>query len=135
MSHKNTGGGLELNLEIMVKLLGLTIPAPNAHLQYTRDEIYIHVTNNIIHRKRVLKQVETFDGSSTSIAENFWDKLTGNVLLTRVQNNFKDENQPDKHWTYSYTIPAYLKYEGMSGAFQNIGIEFDAQLNKIKPPN
>ena len=78
------------------------------------------VTNKVIFKSGIMESIEAFDGGSLVKTNNLkWDKHTGSVVLTTVNNNF---DAP----IYSYTIPAYTKYQGMGAAYQNIGLTFTA---------
>lgn len=71
----------------------------------------------LIHKYGVLKKVKTIqNGSSIEVENLLWDKQTGEVLLTKTQNEFDN-------YTYSFHYPAYMvtNYEGMAAAFHNIG--------------
>ncbi|HET9056045.1 MAG TPA: hypothetical protein VFN30_04270 [Chitinophagaceae bacterium] len=74
----------------------------------------------VINRFGIVTKVVTTQNGSTISAENLlWDAETGEVLLTATQNEF------DKY-TYSFNYPAHLvnEYEGMGGAYKNLGITF-----------
>ncbi|HEY6902140.1 MAG TPA: hypothetical protein VI233_15900, partial [Puia sp.] len=72
-------------------------------------------TVKVIHQYGILKQTKTTQNGSTLTADNLlWDGMTGQVLVTRTQNEYDD-------YTYAINYPAYMAYEGMSGAYQNIG--------------
>ncbi|HET6994884.1 MAG TPA: hypothetical protein VFI06_07870, partial [Chitinophagaceae bacterium] len=75
-------------------------------------------TVKVIHRFGIVKKVTTKQNGSTIEAENLlWDAETGQVLLTKTQNEF------DKY-TYAFSYPAYRAYEGMNGAYKNLGATF-----------
>lgn len=74
----------------------------------------------VINRFGIISKVITTQNGSTIEAENLlWDAFTGEVLLTRTQTEY------DKS-TYAFSYPAYLvsDYEGMGGAYKNLGITF-----------
>jgi len=69
----------------------------------------------VINRYAILDSVVHFDkGSKISTANMLYDGETGNVLLSRTQNEFDDP-------LYSFNYPAYWAYSGMEGAYKNIG--------------
>jgi len=75
-------------------------------------------TIKVIHQFGILKSIRTTDKGSTLMADNLlWDGNTGQVLLSRTQNEFDD-------YTYSLGYPAYLAYDGMGAAYKNIGTIF-----------
>ncbi len=72
----------------------------------------------VIHQYGIVKQVRTTRNGSTLTAVNLlWDAQTGDVLLTQNQNEFDD-------YTYAFHYPAYMAYDGMGSAYQNIGATF-----------
>ncbi|RXK85903.1 PA14 domain-containing protein [Filimonas effusa] len=76
-------------------------------------------TTKIIQRYGILDSVLHVEkGSRVSVANMLYDAETGDVLLTRTQNEFKDS-------IFSFSYPAHWYYEGMSGAYQNIGAVFN----------
>lgn len=98
----------------------VVIPIPTFWPSVTKSEVRLRtvVTNKVIFKSSVLKSIEAFDGGSKVVTENLkWDKLTGNVLLSRLNNNFDEP-------VYQFNIPAYSQYQGMGAAYQNIGMRF-----------
>ncbi|MBX3101286.1 MAG: hypothetical protein KF690_02120 [Bacteroidetes bacterium] len=74
-------------------------------------------TTKVISRKGVLERVTAVqDGSRVATENRLWDSETGDVLLTRVQNEFDD-------WVYALTFPAHWAYEGMGPAYKNVGAD------------
>lgn len=74
----------------------------------------------IINRTGIVSKVVTTQNGSTISAENLlWDGETGDVVLSRTQNEFND-------YTYKFTYPAYMvkEYEGMGHAYMNQGTLF-----------
>jgi len=68
----------------------------------------------VIHQYGLLKEVKTTQLGSTLTADNLlWDAQTGEVLLTRNQNEFND-------YTYALNYPAFRGYGGMSSAYKNL---------------
>ncbi len=69
----------------------------------------------VIRQYGLLKEVRTTQNGSTLTADNLlWDAQTGDVLLTRNQNEFDD-------YTYTFNYAAYRAYDGMAGAYENLG--------------
>ncbi|RXK85266.1 hypothetical protein [Filimonas effusa] len=72
----------------------------------------------VIHRYGLVKRVRTMQHGSYTEAENMlWDGQTGQVVLTKNQNEFN-------YNTYAFTYPAWMikDYETMGGAYKNLGI-------------
>ena len=59
--------------------------------------------------------VTTQNGSKITTRNLAYDGLTGQAVVTQTQNEF---DQP----IYSVNIPAYWAYNGMGGAYQNLGV-------------
>ena len=117
------GGGARGNLDIVyIPLLFVVIPIPVPtvwpSISKSSSQLRSSVTNKVIFRSGILESVEAFDGGSLVKTQNLkWDKLTGATVLTSVNNNFDAS-------VYSYSRPAYLEYQGMGAACQNIGLQF-----------
>jgi hypothetical protein len=76
-------------------------------------------TTKIINRHAILDSVVVIDKGSRVVTRNMlYDAETGDVVLTSTQNEFNDP-------IYHLGIPAAWAYNGMSGAYQNIGLVLD----------
>lgn len=81
---------------------------------YSDAKVQTISTTKIIQRQGLLRSVVHFDNGSKIVTENMaWDEETGEVLLTRVQNEHND-------YLYSLSYPSHWAYEGMGPAYQNI---------------
>ncbi|BDD12870.1 hypothetical protein FUAX_53020 (plasmid) [Fulvitalea axinellae] len=128
--QRNFEGGVNLNVDfvtIIVFGVPIVIPIytvwPNG--SSSEKELKTIVTNKIIHRRGILKEVRgKVDGATTHSENLAWDALTGKVLLSSERNDF---GAP----VYSYSVPAYYKYKGMGPAYQNIGYAFRATIQKV----
>ncbi|MEI9921938.1 MAG: hypothetical protein WDO14_24565 [Bacteroidota bacterium] len=113
-------GGANINADVVFIpffLVAIPIPTVWPSIGKSTTQLRTAVANKIIFRSGVLKSVEAYDGASMVKTENVkWDKITGQVVLTKVNNNF------DKP-VFSYTIPAHTQYSGLGGAYQNIGLK------------
>lgn len=75
----------------------------------------------VIQRYGILDSVIHIDkGSKVSTKDMLYDSETGDVVLTRTQNEFNDP-------VYSFSYPAHWAYDGMGLAYQNI----DAVLQHV----
>jgi hypothetical protein len=113
-------GGLSYNTDIVYILFGV-IPVPTSwpNVTASQKQLRTAVTNKVIFKSGVMLTTEAYDGGSRVVTQNVkWDKLTGTPVLTEVNNNFD-------HPVYSYSILAHKQYEGMGGAYQNIGLKFE----------
>lgn len=72
-------------------------------------------TIKLVNRFAIQYKVVTRENGSSITSENLlWDAETGNVLLTKTQNEFDDP-------LFSFAYPAHWVYEGMGQAYQNLG--------------
>ncbi|MFY0255156.1 DUF5977 domain-containing protein [Chitinophaga sp. 30R24] len=82
----------------------------------------------VIYRHGILDSMVAIDkGSKVSTHQLLYDTETGDPVLTSVQNEYNDR-------VYNYTYPAGWIYEGMSGAYKNIGVtleDIDIQQGRI----
>jgi hypothetical protein len=123
-------GGLRNNIDLSIFFIA-TVPTyvPWPSLGYSNNRLRIASTNKIIFKAGILESVEAFDGGSTVKTENLkWDKQTGQVVLTRVNNNFDDP-------IFSYTRPAFREYQGMGAAYKNAGLTFNLNSVQRRDPN
>lgn len=75
-------------------------------------------TIKIVNRFAIQYKTRKVENGSSITSENLlWDAETGNVLLTKTQNEFDDP-------VYSFAYPAHWKYDGMGQAYKNLGTLF-----------
>ncbi len=115
-------GGLEFNLDIVLIpiLFPFLLPMPSIWPSggVSTSSTRTVVMNKVIHRSGILEKVTAHDRGSTIVTENLlWDHATGEVVLTKVNNNFEEP-------IYSYNLPAHLKYPAMGPAYRNQGLRF-----------
>jgi hypothetical protein len=73
----------------------------------------------VINRHGILDSVVAFDkGSKVTTHNLLYDSETGEPVLTSTRNEFNDS-------VFQFTYPSGWAYDGMSGAYKNIGISFD----------
>ena len=79
-----------------------------------RDATKFAVTNKVIHKSGILEKVETIKDESI-IETNYlgYDKLTGKVLLSSVDNEFGDP-------IYKFSHPGYWEYEDFKAVENSI---------------
>jgi YD repeat-containing protein len=123
-SSSSFRGGIDFNSEgLGLGPISIPIPIPWPEFGESKTKVRTAVTNKIIRKTGILKRVIAYDGQARVETENLvYDKLTGQPVLTRVNNNYGDP-------IYSYNIPAYLIYEGMGAAYENWGLKFNASTN------
>ncbi len=75
-------------------------------------------STKVIYRTGILKEVRNYtDGATIKTNNLLYDEVTGSPLLTSVTNEFKEP-------VYTYSFPAHWNYEGMNGAWKNLGAQF-----------
>jgi hypothetical protein len=115
------------NLGVSVKVSGgagsiLFFPLPfffpGLGVNYDRRCYRAASTVKIIQRFAIQYKVRKMENGSSITTENvLWDAETGNVLLTKTQNEFDEP-------VYSMAYPAHWVYDGMGQAYQNLGTLF-----------
>lgn len=86
--------------------------SPNYDKRLFRSSVAIKTINSFPVLEKVIK-VEK--GSRIETENMLWDSETGDVLLTKTQNEFDDP-------VYSFKYPAYWIYDGMGPAYNNQGL-------------
>lgn len=112
------------NLGISVKVSGgsgaiLWFPLPfffpGIGVNYDKRSYRAASTVKIVQRFAIQHKVKKIESGSSITSENLlWDAETGNVLLTKTQNEFDDP-------VYSFAYPAHWVYNGMGQAYENLG--------------
>lgn len=104
---------------IPVAIIPVPVFIPTAFPKRSRNENLLRtaVTTKHIHKTGVLvEKIATDLGARVSTKNLAWDATSGEVLLTQTVNEYGDNY-------YSFNYPAYWMYQGMGGAYDNIGIE------------
>jgi len=127
MSTIGLGAKVGPNLVLSVLITIFSIPLPLAgsflNVEKTENRTKTVVTNKVISTSGILKQIDVYDGQSHLRTNQLvFDKITGQPVLTSVNNAFD-------HKIYSLNIPAHYAYDGMSEAYQNYRLSFDASLD------
>lgn len=100
------------------------LPIPSAfHLPQKEEVRYRSAALvKVIQRYGILDSVVVMDkGSVVSTKNLVYDGGTGNVILSRTNNEFNDP-------VYNFNYPAYWAYSGMGQAYKNIGAIFQTKL-------
>ena len=91
------------------------VPIPLPIHQNSSKGLKTAITTKHVRRMGILDKItKTVDGSTQTTENLAYDAETGDVLLTRTQNEFNDP-------LYNFTYPAHWAYEGMGSAYKNIG--------------
>lgn len=89
---------------------------PGIGANYEKRSYRASSTVKVINRFAIPYKVKkTQDGSSITTENMLWDEETGNVLLTKTQNEFDDP-------VFSFAYPAHWAYDRMGQAYRNAGM-------------
>jgi hypothetical protein len=113
------GNNLQINADMFLvtfipplMIIPSLIPLP----QREEDQFRSVAMLKVIQRYGILDSVIHIDkGSKVSTKDVLYDSETGDVLLTRTQNEFNDP-------VYSFSYPAHWAYDGMGLAYKNIDL-------------
>ncbi len=113
------GGGLDFNVKGIFPIIPIVVPFPLPTFNAEAIEFRSLVTTKVVNRYGILERTVATDNGQTITTRNLaWDKETGEVLLTRVENEFHDP-------IWNFTYPAYWAYPSMDPAYINEGIVFN----------
>ena len=123
------GGNVNLDFVTPVPIPPSTVPGPPSivpsfwpSLSSIKRDMKTFVTNKVIFKSGILKEVHTYDGRAKVITKNeVYDSQSGRPILTSVNNEFEND-------IYNYSHPAHWEYDQMGAAYKNIGLIFDAKL-------
>jgi hypothetical protein len=120
---KSESSGLDLNTDgILAALLPIPIPTVYPSLSKTELQYKGVVTTKVVNRYAIQDETIAYDNNSIIRTKNLlWDAETGEVILSKVENDFDDE-------VYNFSYPAHLIYDKMGSAYQNIGYERDVTV-------
>ena len=90
------------------------------------------VATKLVNQHGLIDKVRVFDQGAIIETQNLlYDAQTGEVLLTSVNNEFRDKIDDvdpvasEENILYNMKYPAHWAYDGMQHAYQNIGVEAD----------
>lgn len=112
-SSMNSGNiGINLNSTLPFIYIPMIL---GANFSQSKTEFRSASFTKTIERKGILQKTIAKDYGATIETENLaFDSETGEVLLTSVNNNYRDT-------VYNFTYPAHWIYEGMGQAYKNLG--------------
>ncbi|MFN3446679.1 MAG: hypothetical protein ACK44D_13150, partial [Bacteroidia bacterium] len=121
---KTASYGLDFNSNLMlVGVFPITIPIPLPTYNGDQSRFRSAVITRVIQRYGILEKTVAYVDNATIATENIaYDAETGDVLLTKTQNEYNDN-------IYNLTYPAHWAYEGMEQAYKNEGLEFMTNIS------
>lgn len=123
-SNSNISARLSFGAQVYIFFaLGFVFPGigPNEDIKMFRSTSSIKLIQETGILEKVIKMQ---DGSTISTENVLWDSETGDVLLTKVQNEFGDP-------VYNLSYPAHWAYDGMGPAYKNAGILFSGFTSNV----
>jgi hypothetical protein len=111
--------GFSFNTEGIPFIFGL-FPIPIAIPMPHNDKSHLKTatTTKLISRNGMLSKVIQMQDGATAVSENlYYDKITGQTLITKTQNEFGGNK-------YNTVYPAHWMYKGMGPAYESIGLEY-----------
>lgn len=124
--------GADGNVAIIPTIFfGIPIPIPTIFPNLRRHETQLKMasTTKVIHSNGILVEKVAYDlGSRVSTQNLGWSAETGEVLLTKVSNEY-DESY------YSFNYPSRWYYKNMGSASQNVGVKGNIILDANEEHN
>jgi hypothetical protein len=116
---KSQGAGIEFNIDgFMAGPIPVTIPFPWLMPHFEMSRYRSAAITKVVQRYGIIDKVMVYEKGSLVTTENLlYDGETGDVLLTRTQNEFNDP-------VYQFSYPAHWAYSGMGAAYNNIAAVF-----------
>lgn len=120
-SSRGMSGGADVKFELLYAVIAaIPVPLVLPQLSWETTKFKTGVLVKKVHRFGRLHMVEKMENGSVVTTENLaYDALTGEALVTRTKNDFKDP-------IYSMSFPAYWHYNAMGPAYRNIGVQLYA---------
>ena len=115
------GANIQANVDVIPGFAFSPTPIITAWPMPVREEDQFRsvAITKIIQRYSILDSTVVIDkGSRVGTKNLLFDSETGDVLLTRTQNEFNDS-------VYNFTYPAHWAYSGMGPAYKNIQAVFN----------
>lgn len=114
------GPGVDVNLNwwAIPPFVWVMAPLIQPDASYATNIFRSIATTKIVHKVGILEKVEVNTLGSNVVTENVaYDAVTGEVLLTKLNNEFEDD-------VFNFKMPAHWVYKGMASSYRNIGASF-----------
>lgn len=124
MSTTTLGIGVHGNLAAFYVCVPLMLPTlfPDVNSEYT--EFRSATITKVIQKTGILTETISYDlGAKVTTQNVAWDASTGQVLITRVNNEYNDDR-------YAVNFPAHFAYDRMGFASDNWGFVFGSLNNQ-----
>lgn len=115
-------GGISLNLDaFFISFVPAAVLTGFPNLSSENTEFKSASSMKMVNKYGILKKTIAFEEGATLETENtVFDAQTGEVLVTKSQNEFKDN-------IYNTSYPAHWVYDGMGQAYKNQGANIDIE--------
>jgi len=112
-----------VNILLLPIVVPLGYPWNTSHINEFRSA----VVTKVIQQYGIIKNVKEYnEGALTTVSNEVFDPLTGQAVVTSVNNEFKDK-------IYNTTYPAYWGYRGMGPSYANTA--FEGFIDTVKTEN
>jgi hypothetical protein len=108
--------GAQVNVDgFLAVIIPIVIPMILPEYSSTHNRVKTITATKVVNRYGILQKTVAHDNGATLATENLaWDAETGEVLLTKTQNEYRDD-------IYNLTYPAHWAYDRMGQAYKNAG--------------
>lgn len=108
--------GAQVNVDgFLAAIIPIVIPMILPEYSSTHNRIKTITATKVINRYGILQKTVAHDNGATISTENLaFDAETGEVLVTKTQNEYRDE-------IYNLTYPSHWAYDRMGQAYKNVG--------------
>ena len=122
--EKNSSVTIAFNLDgFTLVFIPVVIPIILTPVNLSQSRVESMVVTKVVNRYGILDKTIAYDGGAQLETQNVaYDGETGEVLLTKTQNEYGDN-------AYTLNYPAHWAYEGMGLAYKNTGLKFDATIS------
>ena len=122
--EKNIKTSCSLNLDAFaLGFIPIIVPVTLGPMSYTHNRVRTAVVTKVINRYGLLDKTVAYDGGAQLETQNVaYDGETGEVLLTKTQNEYGD-------FMFNLNYPAHWAYDNMGPAYKNTGIELNATVS------
>ncbi len=115
--------GVDVNSDILIPWVITWCPVPFPNYNADISNFRSATLTRVIQRYGILhKTIVRQDDAMISTENMAFDAQTGEVLLTKTQNEYKDP-------LYNLTYPAHWAYDGMGQAYKNWGVVLSVSTN------
>lgn len=126
--EETSSNTLYLNLNVfMIAIIPVPVPFWYDYDFNFRNQFNSVVATKVVQQYGILKEIQSSqEGAVTTVRNEAFDPVTGQALITSVNNEFSDRE-------YSVNYPAYWGYKSMGPSYQNTG--YQERFDSVKVSN